>query len=255
MRRAKKAERLKMKTPEEIRVPIAEKLLAAAEPGSNEHLLVEQIECSRHNRRAAQLQSRLYAELSRLANENDARRMEGAMYWERTISGRYLPPVIEFFAAMEQYWRAWVSSLPKDHSVELSCYAYDFGNGAKHRDDDSALVFATHLGVRPVCDLPMSPLPLSQALALQAANTEENFGHSVTRSQRRAWEEREQKIRNLEKAWEGCEPIHYQIYSEPLAALQRCYSELVSNIFRPEDSLTPLRKSHENLSGNSTGGN
>ena len=215
---------------EETRSVIVERLLAIAEPDSNENLLIGQIELSRDEKHKAELQTRFYAELRR--HIRAAQRMSRrANYWVATASERYLPPVESFFASMEAYWQHQAKQLPKNiHATSELCPGkFDYKHPA---NGDLDLLLAGHWGLRPVSQLPMNPFMMARDVGLNAGKKEENIGRSVTRSTRQGWEQRAGSIQTLLDILAEFESDTGALYAEPLSCLQECYQEMIFAVYR-----------------------
>ena len=141
---------------EETRSMIVERLLASAEPDSNENLLVSQIELARHEKQKAKLQARFYTELRRHVRFTEMM-SRNSNYWVISASERYLPPVDGFFASMEAYWQNQAAQLPENiHATnELSPGTFDYDHP---ESGDLNLLLVGHWGLRPVSRLPMNPV-------------------------------------------------------------------------------------------------
>ena len=215
---------------EATRSVIVERLLAIAEPGSNENLLISQIELGRDEKYKAELQARFYTELRRHIY---AAQMMGrkTSYWVQTVGERYLPPVDDFFASMEAYWQHQAKQLPENmHAItELRPGRFDYDHPA---NGDSDLLLAGHWGLRPVSQLPMNPFMMARDVGLNAGNKEENFGRSVTRGTKQNWEQRAGSIQVLLNILKEFGADAGALYAEPLSCLQECYQKMISAIYR-----------------------
>ena len=214
---------------EGVRSVIVERLLAAAEADSNEHLLISQIELSRDEKHKAELQHRFYTELRRHVRAAQIM-SRNTRYWVQTAGERYLPPVDSFFASMEAYWQRQAEQLPEStHATKGLCPGrFDYEHPAS---GDSDLLLAGHWGLRPVSQLPMNPFLIARDVGLNAGNTKENIGRSATRSTIRGWDQRVEAIQILLDILTEFEPDTDALYVQPLSSLQDCYQWLGINAY------------------------
>ena len=214
---------------EETRSIIAERLLATAEPDSNENLLISQIELARHEKQKAKLQARFYTELRRRVRDSEIM-SRSTNYWVISASERYLPPVDDFFASMEAYWQNQAEQLPENiHATdELSPGTFDYDHP---ESGDLNLLLVGHWGLRPVSQLPMNPFSMARDVALNARNKEENIGRSVTRSTIQGWEQRAKSIQTMLDILTEFEPDAGNLYTQPLSSLRGCYRDLCLNAY------------------------
>ena len=218
--------------PEAAYAPAARELLEAAEPGSNEYLLISQLELSRYNRQTADTQQYLYAFLREAA--------EAYMFRGRNDDGagsvkqasKYLPHVSQFFRFMETYYR----DLPRDSQRNHTCL--HLSSLPKHLDKNIGyhLALATLLDLKPVIgDLPMNPNEIAREVDWERYEEhyqgESRAGEGVTLQREEGWIERHKAILQLQSKLEGFSRQARQPYEGPLNALRECYFGMVDAIY------------------------
>ena len=221
---------------------VAERLLAIAAPDSNEQILISQIEASKNDPYRLRLQAYLYAQLGKLAETNRIMaEVSSNQYWLRTISKRYLRPVIAFYDSMERYWDELVSSPVEFYNDEfLSATLIEEVVENAPSSDYAAFFAAIHLGVRPVTQLPMNPFFLARELGANAGNKEENMGHSIIRSRAAKWQEQLAGVRNLEAILQESAVPNQEIYAQPLSYLSTCLQVMLDNVYAYKEDIDRL---------------
>ena len=216
--------------------PAARELLEIAEPGSNEYLLISQLELSRYNRQTADTQEHLYAFLRRATETymHGGGSDDGAGSVRDT--SRYLPHVGRFFSFMENYY----GGLPAESKLSHGCSHLEPLPNHPGKDTGYHLALATLLELKPVIgDLPMNPYEMAKEVDWERYRGA-GRGLAVTLQREEGWIERHKAILQLLSKLEGFDRRSRQPYEGPLNALRECYLGIMDETY-PYKPLFPTR--------------